>query len=266
MDKNILVIASTSELAQRTISELKNKGYNIFATSRHSANVMDENVIEYQLDVSDEFSFIHLKEKIANIKFDTIINFAGIAIAGAVDELNELELKKQFDVNLFGLLRIIKHLCPSLEEDGKLINVSSMASYGIFPFLSPYCMSKASADILLNTYSIETGVKTVSIRPGAVATKFWESSIDLNKEILENNSKYNKEKDFIVKNANRNSLHAMNPIGISKKIAKIVTLKNPKTVYNLGIDAKFAKCTRFVPQKIVNSVIRFILNKRIKKG
>ncbi|MBQ8475549.1 SDR family NAD(P)-dependent oxidoreductase, partial [bacterium] len=170
------------------------------------------------------------------------------------------------DVNLFGLLRIIKYLCPNLSQEGKLINVSSMASYGIFPFLSPYCLSKASADILLNTYSIETGVKTVSIRPGAVATKFWEASIELNKGILENKTKYETEKDFIVKNANNNSLHAMNPIAISKKIAKIVKMKNPKPVYNLGFDAKMAKITRFIPQGFVNSVVKFVLKKRIKKG
>ena len=61
MNNNILVIASTSELAQRTISELKKQGYNIYATTRHSAGVMEEGVIEYKLDVIDEYSFIHLK-------------------------------------------------------------------------------------------------------------------------------------------------------------------------------------------------------------
>ncbi|MBR2069133.1 MAG: SDR family NAD(P)-dependent oxidoreductase [Candidatus Gastranaerophilales bacterium] len=266
MGKNILVIASTSELAQRTITELKNQGYNIYTTSRHAAGVMEEGVIEYKLNVADEYDFIHLKEKLSSVQFDTIINFAGIAIAGAVDELSEIELKKQLDVNLFGLLRIIKYLCPNLAKEGKLINVSSMASYGIFPFLSPYCISKASADILLNTYSIETGIKTVSIRPGAVATKFWESSIELNKDTLKDKSKYNKEKEFIVKNANKNSLHAANPIAVAKKITNIVNLKNPKTVYNLGLDSKLAKCTRFLPQGIINSIVRFTLKKRIKKG
>ena len=266
MDKNVLVIASTSELAQRTIEELKKEGFNIYATSRHAANVMEEGVLEFHLDISDELDFIRLREKFDNVRFDTIINFAGIAIAGAVEELKESDLRKQLDVNLFGLLRIIKHLCPYLREGGKLINVSSMASYGIFPFLSPYCLSKASADILLNTYSIETGTKTVSIRPGAVATKFWDTSIELNKSVLENKTKYEQEKEFIVKNANNNSLHAANPIAIAKKIASIVKLKNPKPVYNLGLDAKLTKITRFIPQKIVNCVVKFALKKRIKKS
>ena len=94
---------------------------------------------------------------------------------------------------------------------------------------------------MLNTFSIESGIKTVSIRPGAVATKFWEASIELNEKSLDKNSeKFKEEKEFLVENANKNSLHAINPIYVAKKIAQIVELKNPKNVYNIGIDSKFA--------------------------
>ena len=264
MGKSILIIGSTSELAQNTIEELKKKDYKIYATSRKVC-CMDERIHEFILDVSNELDFIHLKEKFHNIKFDTIINFAGIAVAGAVEELCESELRTQLDINLFGLLRIIKYFCPNLTPAGKLINISSMASYGIFPFISPYCISKATADILLNLYSVESNIKVVSIRPGAVATKFWESSLELNAKCLECGGKFSEEKKFLAKNANKNSLYAQNPIYIGKKIARIAGLKNPKAVYNLGLDAKFAKFTKCLPQGIVNSLIRSVLNKRIKK-
>ncbi len=263
MDKNILIIGSNSELAQETIKELKNKNYNIYATSRR-AELIDEKVHEFHLDVTKEIDFIHLKEKFHNVKFDTIINFAGIAIAGAVESLSETELKKQFEVNIFGLLRIIKYFSPYLQENGKLINISSMASYGIFPFLSPYCISKAAGDILLNLYSIESNVKTVSIRPGAVATKFWESSIELNKEVLEtSDKKFEAEREFLVKNAEKNSLKSLNPIYAGKKIAEIAQLKNPKSVYNIGLDSKVVKLTRFLSQDLVNFIIKFVLKMRI---
>ena len=265
MDKNILIIASNSELASETINELKSKNFNIYATSRKTG-LIDDKVHEFYLDVTNEMDFIHLKEKFYNIKFDVIINFAGIAVAGAIEELNENDLKKQLDVNLFGLLRIIKYFCPYLKKDGRLINISSMAEYGVFPFLSPYCISKAACDILLNLYSIESNKKVVSIRPGAVATKFWESSLELNKNTLNNSSKkFDREKDFLIKNAQKNSLHAANHIYVSKKIAEIVQLKNPKTVYNIGLDAKLVKLTRFFPQGFVNNLIGFILKLRISK-
>lgn len=265
MDKNILIIGLNSELAQDTIEELKKKNWNIYATSRQ-IGLMDENVREFSLDVTNEMNFIHLKEKLKNLKFDVILNFTGIAIAGAVEELNELDLKKQFDVNFYGLLRIIKYLTPNLNKNGKLINLSSMASYGIFPFLSPYCASKAACDILLNSYSIESNTKVVSIRPGAVATKFWEASIENNKNTFEDvKEKYKLEKEFLVENANRNSLHATNPIYVAKKIAQIVELKNPKPVYNIGLDAKIVKLTRFLPQGLVNNLIKLILKIRIKR-
>ena len=146
------------------------------------------------------------------------------------------------------------------------MNVSSMASYGIFPFLSPYCISKSSADILLNLFSIESNIKTVSIRPGAVATKFWESSIELNKNVFENNKEtFTNEKDFLVQNAQKNSLHATNPIYVAKKIAQIVELKNPKNVYNIGKDAKIAKLSRFIPTDIFNPIVKFALKTRMQK-
>lgn len=265
MDKNILIIGLNSELAQDTIKELKQSNWNIYATSRQ-IGMMDDKVREYNLDVTKEIDFIHLKEKFKDIKFDVILNFTGIAIAGAIEELDELELKKQFDVNFFGLLRIIKYFAPNLEKNGRLINISSMATYSIFPFLSPYCASKAAADILLNTFSIENDIKVVSIRPGAVATKFWETSIELNKQTLENSQeKFKNEKEFLVKNANNNSLHAISPIYVAKKIAHIIELKNPKAVYNIGLDAKFAKLTRFIPQNLTNRLVKFILKKRVKK-
>ena len=112
MDKNILIIGLNSELAQDTIAELKQKNWNIYATSRQ-IGLMDENVREFNLDVTNEMDFIYLKEKFKDLKFDVILNFAGIANAGAVEELNELELKKQFDVNFYGLLKIIKYFAPN---------------------------------------------------------------------------------------------------------------------------------------------------------
>ncbi|MBQ8847931.1 MAG: SDR family NAD(P)-dependent oxidoreductase [Candidatus Gastranaerophilales bacterium] len=265
MEKNILIIGLNSELAQNVINELKVNNWNIYATSRQ-VGLMDKAVHEFNLDVCDELSFLNLKEKLNNLNFDVIINFAGIAIASAVEELNELDLKKQLDVNLFGLLRILKYLTPFLSKDGRFINISSMASYGIFPFLSPYCISKAAADILLNLFSVESNIKTVSIRPGATATKFWETSLEINKKTLEENTKkFTQEKEFLVKNAQRNTLHATNPIYIAKKIAQIIELKNPKSIYNVGIDSKFAKLTRFISQDITNSIIKFVLKTRIKR-
>jgi len=266
MDKTILIIGSTSELAERTIEELKKKNWNIYATSRQ-VNLPENNVTNFQLDVTNEMDFIRLKERFHNIKFDVIMNFTGIAIAGAVEELDELELKKQLDVNLFGLLKIIKYFKGNIAEGGRLINISSMASYGIFPFLSPYCISKASSDILLNSYSIESNVKVVSIRPGAVATKFWENSIKINKANLDSkNDKFRLEKDFLIKNAEKNTLKANNPIKVAKKIAEITELKNPKSVYNIGLDSKIVKLSRFLPQRIMNFLVKTALKARVSKN
>ena len=84
--KNILIIGSNSELAKRVIQELKNKDYNIFATSR-TIDLIDKDITNFHLDVAQELDFIHIKDKLHSINFDTIINFTGIAIAGAIEDL-----------------------------------------------------------------------------------------------------------------------------------------------------------------------------------
>ena len=228
-EKTIFVIGINSELAQIVSNILKKKNWKIYATTRQ-INALDDNIHEFHLDVQNELDFIHLKDKIKNLSFDCIINFSGIAISDAVECLDELELRKQLDVNLFGLLRIIKYFSKNLKPNGRLINISSMAQYGIFPFLAPYSLSKASADILLNNFSLESNIKTVSIRPGAVATKFWEKSIELNEKNFNNHKdeKFKKEKEFLIQNANNNVLHAKNPINVAQKIAQIIGCQNCK--------------------------------------
>ena len=76
-------------------------------------------------------------------KVDTLVNIAGCVVAGPVENIRINEIKRQFDVNVFGHLELSQNLIPIL-TDGKIINVSSMASFGIFPFISPYCASKRS--------------------------------------------------------------------------------------------------------------------------
>src|SRR5699024_1803046 len=78
-------------------------------------------------------------------KLDVLINNAGIAIAGPIEILPVKKIKEQFDVNTFGAVAVTQKFLPLL-HNGKVINISSMASFGLFPFISPYCASKRALD------------------------------------------------------------------------------------------------------------------------
>ena len=259
MDKNVLVIGASSQIALETIKLMLDGAYKVFATSRGEIELCNANLFKYSLDVSNKDDFFKLKSEICNLNLDAIIYAAGIAISSPVEFLDENELLRQLDVNLFGLLRTLKHFSPLLKnKDAKIINVSSMAAHGVFPFLSPYCISKASCDILLRAFSNETGIKYVSVRPGAIRTRFWTNSIEDNKNNFENfASKYEKIGMFMVENANRNAKNALEPKYAAREIYKALCKKNPKPVLNIGKDAKLcAFFTKFLSQSLVDKFIK----------
>ena len=266
MSKNVLVIAGNSQIATEAIKLLLNNDFRIYATSRKEFNLEHNNLHKYNLDITLESSFKELSDKLKNIEFCAIVNNAGCVVASPVEFLDEDELQRQLDVNLFGLLRVIKYFSSNLEKDGKMINVSSMASYGVYPFLSPYCLSKAAADILLRAYSNESGFKYVSIRPGAIRTKFWTDSIEQNQDNFKNfMGKYERIGHYMLDNAKKNSKDALEPIFVGRAIYKAIVCKNPPSVINAGFDALLcAFASKFLSESLVNKVVRKALKLKSK--
>lgn len=75
-----------------------------------------------------------------------MINVAGNVVAGPVETLDTDRLRDQFEVNTFSHIEFMQALLPIL-DNGRIINISSMSSFGHFPFISPYCASKRALDI-----------------------------------------------------------------------------------------------------------------------
>lgn len=259
--KNVLVIAGSSQIGLEAVKLMLDGGYRVYVTSRSVIDFEHDNLFKYHLNICSNDSFQALKDKLKDVEFCAILNNAGIVVASPVEFLSEDELKRQLDVNLFGLLRVIKHFSNQLTKDGKIINISSMASYGVYPFLSPYCLSKRAADILLRAFSNETGIRYVSIRPGAIRTKFWTDSIEQNKDNFKNFiGKYEDIGNYMLENAKDNALNALEPKKVGQAVYKSLKAKNPKCVVNVGLDAHIcAFASKFLSENLLNKIIRIAL-------
>lgn len=263
--EKILIFGATSDMALPLIKKFNNDGSEIYAVSRSKLDLEYEKLYKFNCDLSLEKNINSLFEKFPPIEFDAVINFQGVAISSPVEFLQKEELQKQLDISLFSLLAILKNLNGKIKEDGIIINISSMASFGIYPFLSPYSMAKASADILLNCYETETGIKTVSIKPGVVRTKFWEFCVKENSENFEKfKGKYEKAGEFLKSNALKNANKGILPEDVSKVIYKAVLSKNPKSSITVGQDAFIASIVSNFKGRLLFAIIRKILKKRIK--
>lgn len=199
-------------------------------------------------------------------KIDTLINIAGCVVAGPVERIEINEIRRQFDVNVFGHLEFSTRLLDIL-ADGKIINVSSMASYGIFPFISPYCASKRCLDMFFNSLLIENkkNIQVVSIKPGVISTPLWGKSINENSKYFDNCKGYEAEMQFMISNAKKNEAKGLSAEKVVDVILKADRAKKPKLSYTVGKDAFAAGLISKLPQGLVNKLVKFGLEKRVKK-
>ena len=196
---------------------------------------------------------------------DTLVNVAGCVVAGPIEKINITELKRQFDVNVFGHVSLTQKLTEKL-VNGKIINISSMASFGIFPFISPYCASKRALDILFNSLLLENrkNIKVISIKPGVISTPLWSKSIDENSKYFSEYDEYQKAMEYMARNAEKNECNGLSVEKVVDIILKADRAKNPKLSYTVGFDAFCAKYASKLPQCIINKIIKLGMRMRMK--
>ena len=270
----IYVITGAASGIGRALVERFSKDAIVFAGYRKQSaeeelKKISSNIIPFRIDLCDDDSILEAIEfiKSKTDKVDTLINVAGCVVAGAIEGINVKELRRQFNTNTFGHLVLTQGLL-SLLNGGRILNISSMASYGIFPFISPYCASKRALDILFNSLLLETkhDIKIVSIKPGVIATPLWNKSIEQNTQSIESCKGFENEMAYMIKNADKNEKHGAPVEKVVETVVKADNAKNPKLTYTVGKDAFAARLVSKLPQGFINMIIKSKVNKLGKNG
>lgn len=277
MEKYVLITGASSGIGKTTAIKLAINGFKVFAGVRKpedktAVEAENSNITGVFIDVTNSDSIKNAYEEIKKVtdSLYALINNAGIAYAGAVECLPVETIQKQFDINVFGAIRVAQEFMPMLCS-AKIVNISSMASFGLFPFISPYCASKRALDIFFNALMLECKnpeLKVISIKPGVIKTKIWEKSIDENKKVMEGLpetaiEKYRREFEYLVKNAEKNKEKGLSPDEVADLILKVLRSKNPKPSYTIGRDAKMAEFFSRLPLCVTNFFTKYIMNKRM---
>jgi len=268
--KTIVITGATSGIGELITKEFAKLGYKIFAGYRNEdlkrkLVEISPNIIPFYIDMSKKETISQAAKFISfqTEKIDTLVNAAGYVVAGAMECLPVDKIREQFDVNTFSHLQFSQELFPKL-QGAKIINISSMASFGLYPFIAPYCASKRALDILFNSMQIEcgAGIKVISVKPGVIKTPLWDKSIENNKETLGGNEKYKAEFEFLARNAQKNNEKGLDAQEVANFIVKLENLKKPKASYTIGLDAKFAEILSHLPQNWINFLVKKSLEKR----
>ena len=266
--KTYVITGSTSGIGE-ALTNYFSKDNIVFAGYRSDEKLeklkqISDNIIPFYVDYAKPETISGAVELIKSKtdKVDTLINVAGCVVAGALENIPIAELRRQFDVNVFGAVELSQGLIPVL-NNGKIINISSMASYGIFPFISPYCSSKRALDILFNSFMLENkkNIKVVSVKPGVIATPLWSKSIKENEQIIEKSVDYLNESNYLKKNAQMNEQNGLSVNKVLEKVVKIDKMKNPKPSYCVGFDSVMTSFVSKLPQVILNKIIKYKVNR-----
>ena len=270
--KTYVVTGATSGIG-KSIVEILAKNNIVFAgyrdeNKKEELEKISANIIPFYVDyakpetISNAIDFIKTKTD----KINSLINIAGCVVAGPIEKIPVNEIRRQFDVNVFGHIELAQGL-TNLLKDGKIINVSSMASYGIFPFISPYCASKRCLDMFFNSFLIENkhNIKVISIKPGVIVTPLWEKSIKENTQAMKNCEGYEKEMTYVAVNARKNESKGLDVEKVVNVILKADRSKKPKLSYTVGNDAFFAHVISKLPQNIINKLVKLGMKIRMSK-
>lgn len=268
--KTYVVTGATSGIGKALVTILSKDnivfaGYRSEEKGKELASFSD-NIFPFYVDYAKPETIFAAVEYIKSktSKIDTLINIAGCVVAGPVEKLPMSEVRRQFDVNVFGHIELTQGLAGIL-NNGKIINVSSMASFGLFPFISPYCASKRCLDMFFNSFLIENkkNIKVVSIKPGVIVTPLWGKSISENTERMQHCEGYEKEMEFIASNARKNEEKGLHVNDVVDTILKADRAKNPKLSYTIGKDAFGAHLISKLPQWMINKIVKFGLKIRM---
>ena len=194
-----------------------------------------------------------------------LVNNAGIAVAGPVECVSIAELRKQFEVSVFGLAAVTQVFLPLIRKArGRIVNMGSLSGRLALPMVGPYAAAKHALEALTDALRLEVsqwGIHVALIEPGTVQTPIWDKSEesieafyqDTPEELQEH---YASMVSAVSKYVRKTVKSAVPPEVIARTVAHALTARKPRTRYPVGKDAKLAIfAARFLPDRFRDNVI-----------
>ncbi|MBK5431896.1 SDR family oxidoreductase [Bacillus sp. TH25] len=257
MNKKIAIITGASSgFGLLTTLELAKKDYFVIATMRNLEKQVDlisqatkldlqQNIKVQQLDVTDQSSIHSFQLFLKEInRIDILINNAGYANGGFIEEIPVEDYRKQFETNLFGAISITQLVLPYMrkQKSGKIINISSISGKVGFPGLSPYVSSKYALEGWSESLRLEVkpfGIDVALLEPGSYNTNIWEVGKQLAENQSDTTSPYKEYMDKIQKHINNGNDTLGNPMDVANKIVEIAEARRTTLRYPIGKGVKF---------------------------
>lgn len=173
-------------------------------------------------------------------RIDVLVNNAGYTHLATIEEIDMEAAHAQFDVNVFGLLNMIRAVLPIMREQhsGHIFNVSSLGAYNVGPLSGIYCATKHAVKAISETLAREVaafGIHVTDVKPGFMRTDFFGNSY---KTTISENSPYKTLYDENMKfYMGQNGVQIGNPDKAAELYIKVAEMENPYESLPMGTDS-----------------------------
>jgi len=254
--QTVLITGASRGIGRAIALTLHDLGYSVIGTY-YPLDKTDDRVedIEYlPLDFNDENSILALAQKVRDV--DILINNVGQSQIGPAEEIPIDKIRKDFQVNFFGMISLTQAFLPGMRErkSGTIINIGSMAGKFAIPFQSIYVATKAAVagfSWALRNEVMNFGIKVVVIEPNDIKTTI-EPTV-----FLKDDSVY---RDSVLKMKSvrdKNMAQAPGPEIVGKKVAKILKKNKPRPFYTVGgLGPLMVFLKRLLPDKVVEKLLK----------
>ena len=250
----VLITGCSSGIGRATAERLAGRGFAVYATARRLESLAGLEALGCRilaLDVTDEAS---MQAAVAVVTAEhgavgALVNNAGYSQSGAIEEVPLEDVRRQFETNVFGLVRMCQLVLPGMraQQSGRIVNVSSMGANFTFPGGGLYHATKYAVEAISDALRFEVagfGIHVVIVQPGLIRTRFAEAAGDAIESSTPAEGPYAEFNAAVA--GTTKSVYERGPLArlgggpetVARTIERAITTKSPKIRYRVTPSAR----------------------------
>src|SRR5436190_2257821 len=257
----VLITGCSTGIGRATAERLAKRGHTVYATARRPESIADlekQGCKTLALDVTDEES---MKAAVAAVEqaegaVGALVNNAGYSQSGAVEDVPMEQVRRQFETNVFGLVRMCQLVLPGMrrEGSGRIVNLSSMGGKLVFPGGGVYHATKHAVEAISDALRFEVrgfGIGVAIMEPGLITTRFGETAAGSLDEAAAGDgedpySSFNATVGAATVDAYEGPLARLGgpPETVARAIERAISARRPKTRYKVTPSARLILAVR----------------------
>ena len=253
VSKAVLITGCSTGIGRATAIHLAERSHTVYATARRLESIQDleaRGCTLLELDVTDEGS---MQAAVAEVErrdgaVGALVNNAGYSLSGAVESVSMEEIRRQFETNVLGLIRMCQLVLPGMraQRHGRIVNVSSMGGKLTFPGGGIYHATKHAVEGLSDVLRFEVkgfGIDVSIIEPGLIRTEFGSAAVGALGRATDNSGPYAEFNNAVAATTagayeGPGARLAAPPEAVARAIHKAITKDSPRPRYVITAGAR----------------------------